>query len=88
VLSGKSQVKVKQTYDKSQDSRNKDKIRRQYLSKTHLEFCTDKLLSSVTNIRICHLMVGEMVRKILLVGRLDVYVVSMDGQSGGRSMVD
>jgi len=92
VLSGKSQVNVKQTCDKPQDSRNKDKIRRQYLSKTHLEFCTDKHLSSVMNIRICHLMVGEMVRKmvrkILLVGRLVVYIVSMDGQSDGRSMVD
>ena len=40
------------------------------------------------NIRICHLMVVEMVRKILLVGRLDVYVVWMDGQSYGRPMVD
>jgi len=40
------------------------------------------------NIRICHLMVGEMVRKILLVGRWDAYVVWMDGQSDGRSMVD
>ena len=88
VLSGKSQVNVKQTYDKTQDSRNKDKNRIPYLSKTHLELCTDELLSSLMNIRICHLMFGEMFRKILLVGRLDVYVVWMDGQSDGRSTVD
>jgi len=72
VLSGKSQVNVKQTYDKPQDIRNKDKNRKTYLSKTHLEFLIDDLLSSLMNIRICRLMVGEMVRKILLVGRLDV----------------
>jgi len=36
VLSGKSQINVEQMYDKHQDSRNKDKIRRQHLSKTRL----------------------------------------------------
>lgn len=88
MLSGKSQVNIKQTCDKPQDGRNKDKNRRPCLSKTRIELCTDEILSSVMNIGICHLMVGGMVRKILLVCRLDVYVVWMDGQSNGRSMVD